>query len=317
MQVVHNNAETFDQPNCIVVSGLQKSYGPVKAVNGIDFTVKRGEIFGMLGPNGAGKSTTVEILAGLRQRDAGRVTVLDMDPGTGSSKLKSRIGMQLQSVSLYPRLKVTEILRLFASFYRHPLSPAEVLKRVDLVDKAASLTNTLSGGQSQRLAIAIAMIGDGELLFLDEPTTGLDPQARRLLWEVIATLKQEGKTVVLTTHYMEEAEYLCDRVAVIDFGRIIALGSPSELIAAQFQEQAIEFDAPGFSGEDELHQLDGVKRAESNGDTVTLYTIDAIRTMEAVLSLAAARGIDVQNFTVRRATLEDLFLKLTGRRIRE
>ncbi|NLZ28626.1 MAG: ABC transporter ATP-binding protein [Firmicutes bacterium] len=308
---------TSNQQNCIVVSGLQKSYGSLKAVNGIDFTVKKGEIFGLLGPNGAGKSTTVEILAGLRQRDAGQVTVLGMDPATDSSKLKSRIGMQLQSASLYPRLKVAEILRLFASFYRRPLPPTEVLKRVNLEDKAGSLTSTLSGGQSQRLSVAIAMIGDGELLFLDEPTTGLDPQARRLLWEVIATLKQKGKTVVLTTHYMEEAEYLCDRVAVIDYGRIIALGSPPELIASHFQEQAIEFDAPGLSGGDELHLLDAVKRVESNGDTVTLYTTDAIRTMEAVLAVAATRGMEVQNFTVRRATLEDLFLKLTGRRIRE
>lgn len=301
----------------IEVFDLQKSYGTLRAVDGIEFSVKNGEVFGLLGPNGAGKSTTVEILAGLRRRDAGRVSVLGLDPETDGGKLKSKIGMQLQSVSLYPRLKVIEILQLFASFYRRPLTPAEVLNRVNLDDKAGSLTSALSGGQTQRLAVAIAMIGDGELLFLDEPTTGLDPQARRLLWEVIIDLKQAGKTVVLTTHYMEEAEHLCDRVAIIDYGRIIALGSPPELITAHFHEQAIEFNAPGLSDESELRQLDGVSRAESNDDTVTLYTANVIQTMEAVLALAAARGMEVQNFTVRRATLEDLFLKLTGRRIRE
>jgi ABC-2 type transport system ATP-binding protein len=301
----------------IVVSGLWKSYGAVKAVAGVDFTVQSGEVFGMLGPNGAGKSTTVEILAGLRRRDAGQVKVLGMDPGVDAAQLKSRIGMQLQSVSLYPRLKVLEVLRLFASFYSRPLDPLAVLDRVDLREKAGALTNQLSGGQAQRLAIALAMIGDGEMLFLDEPTTGLDPQARRMLWEVILDLKQAGKTVVLTTHYMEEAERLCDRVAVIDYGRIIALGSPRELVAQHFREQAVEFEAPGFSGEAALGEIPGISRVERDGDTITLYTDQVSQTVEALLALAGSNGMAVRDFMVRRATLEDVFLRLTGRRIRE
>lgn len=300
----------------VVVAGLRKSYGEVQAVAGVDFTVGYGEVFGMLGPNGAGKSTTVEILAGLRQRDAGDVSVLGLDPGTDVRELKSRIGMQLQSVSLYPRLRVSEILRLFASFYRRPLDPGAIMNRVGLADKAAALTNQLSGGQAQRLAIAIAMIGDGEIMFLDEPTTGLDPQARRVLWEIILDLKQGGKTVVLTTHYMEEAERLCDRVAIVDYGRIIALGKPRDLVDRHFREQAVEFDAADSPPEHGLREVPGVTRVERNEDTVTVYTTDVARTVEALLASNGPAGSEVRDFTARRATLEDVFLKLTGRRIR-
>ncbi|MDQ7793227.1 MAG: ABC transporter ATP-binding protein [bacterium] len=300
----------------VVVAGLKKNYGGVEAVAGVDFTVRAGEVFGMLGPNGAGKSTTVEILAGLRRRDAGDVSVLGLDPATAAKELKARIGMQLQSVALYPRLRVWEVLCLFASFYRRPLKPAEVLSRVGLADKAHSLTNQLSGGQAQRLAIAMAMIGDGELLFLDEPTTGLDPQARRMLWQVILDLKQGDKTVVLTTHYMDEAERLCDRVAIIDHGRIIALGSPRDLVAEHFREQAVEFEAHGLSAELAPGQIPGVTRIERNGGMVTLYTTQVSRTVEALLTCRGGEETGLRDFTARRATLEDVFLKLTGRRIR-
>ncbi len=299
--------------NSITVSGLKKTYGDVRAVDGISFTVGSGEVFGLLGPNGAGKSTTVEIMAGLRKRDGGRVSVLGLDPGRQAMALKPRIGMQMQSASLYPRLTVHEILRLFASFYPAPIAIEDVLDRVELADKARALTSQLSGGQIQRLSIAVAMIGDGELVFLDEPTTGLDPQARRRVWSVVGDLQKSGKTVVLTTHYMEEAELLCDRVAVVDRGRIIALGSPRSLIGENFSERAVEFSSGSVGGLD-LETVRGVSRIEHGDDRTTLYTSQVGLTVESLMSLVDG-GID--DLTVRQATLEDVFLKLTGRRIRE
>ncbi len=297
----------------ISVSGLEKVYGSIRAVDGISFTVGSGEVFGLLGPNGAGKSTTVEIMAGLRQRDAGQVSVLGLDPGSQARELRPRIGMQMQSASLYPRLTVLEVLRLFASFYPAPISVAEVLERVELTDKARALTSQLSGGQVQRLSIAVAMIGDGELAFLDEPTTGLDPQARRRVWSVISDLRAAAKTVVLTTHYMEEAERLCDRVAVVDRGRIIAMGSPRALIEEHFSERAVEFRSQG-TPDLNLETIRGVTRIEHADGRTTLYTSQVGLTVESLLALVDGA---IDDFTVRQATLEDVFLKLTGRRIRE
>ncbi|MEW6522987.1 MAG: ABC transporter ATP-binding protein [Bacillota bacterium] len=304
--------------DAIMVSGLTKVYGSLRAVDGIGFSVARGEVFGMLGPNGAGKTTTTEILAGLRHRDSGDVRVLGLDPGRAGNVLKTRISIQLQSAALYPRLTVLETVRLFASFYPDSLNPVIVLEQVGLRSSTRVLTSKLSGGQLQRLAIATSLVGNGELLFLDEPTTGLDPQARRALWQVITGLKDQGKTVFLTTHYMDEAERLCDRVAVVDNGRIIALGAPRALIHDHFRERAVEFaDPTGIAANIDLTRLPGVTRMERHHQTVTLYTTEVTATVENLLAKAGGNGSAIDEFNVRQATLEDLFLKLTGRRIRE
>lgn len=300
----------------IEVTQLRKNYGSIKAVDGLSFQVEAGEVFGMLGPNGAGKTTTVEILIGLRERTAGEVKVLGLDPQHHGYELKTRIGVQLQTSAMYPRLTVRETVALFARFYPRPLPPDDIIGLVGLKEKAHVQTKNLSGGQLQRLAIALALVGDGQIIFLDEPTTGLDPQARRGIWEVILDLKRQGKTIFLTTHYMEEAERLCDRVAIIDRGQIIATGPPRDLIERFFRERAIEFAKPkSFAGED-LQELPGVLRIQEDDERVTLYSKEASQTVAALLNLAAANGTSLEDITVRRATLEDVFLKLTGRRIR-
>ncbi|NPV53972.1 MAG: ABC transporter ATP-binding protein [Firmicutes bacterium] len=303
--------------DAIVVSGLRKSYGNVRAVDGLDLEVESAQIFGMLGPNGAGKTTTVEILIGLRGRDSGDVSVLGYDPARRGREIKSRIGVQLQSHGLYPRLTVREVVGLFASFYQNPLPVDEIIEQVGLTAKAKTIVKSLSGGQAQRLAVALAMVNDADLIFLDEPTTGLDPQARRGLWDVIRSMKARGKTVFLTTHYMDEAERLCDTVAVVDHGKVIALGSPSQLISQHFQEQAVEFSNSISNDRGKLEALPGVSRAQFDGERATLYTRDVTRTIAALMELVRGGGISIDDVVVRRATLEDVFLKLTGRRIRE
>jgi ABC-2 type transport system ATP-binding protein len=234
-----NGDVSADASPAIEVIGLRKRYGAVQAVDGISFTVRRGEVFGMLGPNGAGKTTTVEIIEGLRPADSGRVTVLGLDVARQPRAVKERVGVQLQTPALLPRLTVRELVALFASFYRTARSPDEVIALVGLEESGDRLAGTLSGGQTQRLSLALALVNRPEIVFLDEPTTGLDPQARLSLWGLIERVRAEGTTVVLTTHYMEEAERLCDRVAIIDRGRIVALDAPRALIAAHFQETAI------------------------------------------------------------------------------
>ncbi len=301
----------------IWVSNLTKRYGTLKAVDGLSFSVEEGEIFGMLGPNGAGKTTTVEILVGLRQRDGGDVTVVGADPGREPQRVKSRIGVQLQNPSLYPRLTVDEIVKLFSTFYWNPLPPDEVIEKVGLADKRRTLNSALSGGQRQRLAVALAVLSNGEVIFLDEPTTGLDPQARRGLWDVISELKRSGKTVFLTTHYMEEAERLCDRVAVVDHGKIIAMGSPKELIAEHFKERAIEFSTQMENQSQFYKTIAGVERAQISSGRITVYTEHVSQTISDLMERAEEEGYKIDDITVRDATLEDVFLKLTGRRIRQ
>ena len=297
---------------------LHKRYGELRAVDGISFSVEAGEIFGLLGPNGAGKTTTVEMLVGLRQRDAGEIRVLGLDPGRRSVELKRRIGVQLQQVALYPRLTVLEMATLFASFYPKRLDPAETIAKVGLQEKARTQTKDLSGGQRQRLAIALTMVGDADLVFLDEPTTGLDPQARRSLWDLVLDLKKRGKTIFLTTHYMDEAERLCDRVAIIDHGRIIALDTPRELVHQHFEEKAVEFESALLAHDDKLASLAGVSRVHVNGDdVVTLYTTNVAAAIEELMRYSSGRQAPVEDLVVRHATLEDVFLKLAGRRIRE
>jgi ABC-2 type transport system ATP-binding protein len=304
--------------DAIVADRLTKSYGQLRAVDGISFNVRAGEIFGFLGPNGAGKTTTVEMLVGLRRHDGGSISVLGMDPIRQAKDLKLRIGVQLQTSALYPRLTVREMVDLFAGFYPRPLSPPAIIDKVGLHDKSRTQVRQLSGGQRQRLAIAVAMIGDGEIAFLDEPTTGLDPQARRSLWDLVLDLKARGKTVFLTTHYMDEAERLCDRVAVLDHGRIIALDTPRELINQHFAERAVEFDDPLLAKDPGLAKLAGVTRVHANGDSlVTLYTRDAGLTIDALMKYSGRQQAPLEDLVVRQARLEDVFLKLTGRRIRE
>lgn len=299
----------------IEVKDLCKSYGSLKALNGISFDVKRGEIFGMLGPNGAGKTTTMEILIGLRTKSSGIVKVLGNDPQKEPKRVKSRIGVQLQNVFLFTMLKVIEVLRLFASFYPNPLLPEDVINRMGLWEKRNSMLKDLSGGQLQRVAVAIALISNGDIIFLDEPTAGLDPQSRHQLWEVILNLKKEGKTIFLTTHFMDEAQKLCDRVAVVDKGRIIALGSPQELIDLHFKETAVEISNVQFLNKESLIDLPGVQRIQKSDETITLYTVNIVETIAGLTKLSSEAFLD--NIRIRHATLEDVFLKLTGRRIRE
>lgn len=303
----------------IQVSGLKKYYGTVKAVDDISFFVEGGSIFGMLGPNGAGKSTTIETLVGLNKRTEGEVKVLGLDPEKDSLNLKLNIGVQLQNPSLFPRLRVHEIVKLFARMYPNPLSVEEVIAQVGLAEKAKVETRALSGGQRHRLAIALAMVSNGQVIFLDEPTTGLDPQARRQLWDVILQLKARGVTVFMTTHYMDEAEKLCDQLVIIDYGKIIAHGSPQGLIDQFFQDQTIEFSDPGLTEteREEILQLKIAKRLTLANDNIILDTEELAQTLTGLLDYALKIDKPIADLTVRKATLEDVFLKLTGRGIRE
>jgi ABC-2 type transport system ATP-binding protein len=306
------------QSEAIVVENLRKRYGKTQAVDGISFAVHNGEIFGMLGPNGAGKTTTIEIIEGLRDPDEGSITVLGLSQPKDRKAIKMRIGIQLQATSLYPRLTVTEILNLFHTFYpgRKTLSTDELIRLVDLQEKKDTRSKALSGGQKQRLSVALALVNDADVVFLDEPTTGMDPQARRQLWDVIRGLRDRGKTILLTTHYLEEAEQLCDRVAVVDHGRIIELGAPSALIQRYFSEIAIEFQ-DGHGSPDAYEHLPGVSQATVEDGRVTVYSRDVPQTMAALLGQESRQGQALQGLSVRSATLEDVFLKLTGRALRD
>jgi len=301
----------------IRVADLRKCYGEVKAVDGVSFEVARGEVFGMLGPNGAGKTTTIEVLEGLRAPDSGTVTVFGLDVVHHPEAIKQRIGVQLQSVSLYPRLTVTELLDLFGSFFSHHLPTKQLIDAVDLGDRAKARSMNLSGGQQQRLSIALALVNDPELVFLDEPTTGLDPQARRSLWDLIKGLQEKGKSVMLTTHYMEEATELCDRVAIMDHGHILEMGSVPDLIGRRFKERAVFFDSAPKLPVDQLAGLAGVTRAAREDGQTVLYSKDVPGTIGALLSTADGLNVEPHNLGIRQATLEDVFLDLTGRALRD
>ena len=301
----------------IAVADLFKCYGDVKAVDGVSFQVGRGEVFGMLGPNGAGKTTTIEILEGLREPDSGTATVFGMDISKHAPSIKQRIGVQLQSVSLYPRLTVTELLDLFGSFYNHHLPTKQLIDAVDLGERAGARSMDLSGGQQQRLSIALALINDPELIFLDEPTTGLDPQARRSLWDLVKGLQAQGKSIMLTTHYMEEAAELCDRVAIMDHGHILEMGTVPELIGRRFKERAVFFDTSLKLPAEQLGKLDGVTRAAVEDGQTVLYSSEVAGTIGALLALADSLSVEPHNLGIRQATLEDVFLDLTGRALRD
>jgi ABC-2 type transport system ATP-binding protein len=256
----------------IEVDKLCKTYVDIKAVNNVSFTVSQGEIFGMLGPNGAGKTTTMEIVEGLRPADSGIVSVLGMDIKKRPRRIKASIGVQLQTTTLYPRLKVYEVIDLFGSFFPKAVSPDELIKLVGLEDSRDKLCINLSGGQQQRLSVSLALVNDPQILFLDEPTSGLDPQARHNIWDLIKLQQERGKTVFLTTHYMEEAERLCERVAIIDHGEIIATDQPDRLISEHFKEEAIEFQLDQPIGDELLRQLAGATNVVTENGRVTVYS---------------------------------------------
>jgi ABC-2 type transport system ATP-binding protein len=276
----------------IEVSGLHKRYGDFEAVRGIDIAVRRGEVFGLLGPNGAGKTTTVEILEGYRGRTAGEVSVLGHDPGLRARALRKRIGIVLQSSGIYSHLTAREALRHWASFYPHPRDVEEVLTLMGLQEKADARTRTLSGGQLRRLDFALALIGDPELIFLDEPTTGFDPEARRAAWETVRSLRELGKTILLTTHYLDEAQALADRVAIVKDGRVLAIGPPRELSAGAAHYR--------------------VAYRDTSGELVEIQTDDPTRTLSELTSKALARGEQLEELSVGRPTLEDVYLELTA-----
>jgi ABC-2 type transport system ATP-binding protein len=301
----------------IDVSGLVKRYGDIAAVDGIDFHVRPGEVFGLLGPNGAGKTTTVEILEGLRVPDGGRATVLGVDVARGADALRPRIGVSLQTASLYPKLTVVELIDLFGSFYPKPRPTAELIDLLELGERRKAQTQVLSGGQRQRLSIALALVNDPELVFLDEPTTGLDPAARRSLWDIVTNLKAEGRSVLLTTHYMEEAEVLCDRLAIMDHGHILEMGTVNELISNRFKERTVRLDATDQLTDADLSALPAVVSMKRDDVDILLYTADVAATIGALLALCEARGVEPGDLGVRRPTLEDVFLDLTGRALRD
>ncbi|MGH7546648.1 MAG: ABC transporter ATP-binding protein [Gemmatimonadales bacterium] len=303
-------------------TSLVKRYADVVAVAGVDLTVETGECFGLLGPNGAGKTTTIEILEGLTVPDAGAVEVLGMrwDDGAGRA-LRERLGIQLQETQLADKLTVEETVRLFRSFYRHSHTVDEVLALVELEEKRRAWVGKLSGGQKQRLAVACALVSRPELLFLDEPTTGLDPQSRRQLWDVITRFRTAGGTVLLTTHYMEEAERLCDRVAIMDHGRVIALGTPRQLIATLGAEHVVEFalaDGAGTAPDAaQLASLPGVRSVRPAADRTALTVTEVHRAVPALMALLERRGAELSMLATHHATLEDVFVSLTGRQLRD
>ncbi len=339
----------------LCIRGLKKAYADVQAVNGIDLDVAKGECFGLLGPNGAGKTTTIEICEGLTTADGGAVELLGLNWQTGADELRQRIGVQLQETQFPDKLTVEEVLRLFRSFYRRGITVDESIKLAQLEEKRRSRVGGLSGGQKQRLAMATSLVGDPELLFLDEPTTGLDPQARRHVWDLVEELKQAGRTIILTTHYMEEAERLCDRVAIMDHGKVIAVGTPKELIATVGGEDIVEFAvsgsqptkiaplAPGAEKTnagpstrpaeaglaqddsrslrsldvDALKRIPGVHSHRFDDSVHQLSVSELHTTVPRIFAALEEQGLHLSEFRTHSATLEDVFVRLTGRNLRD
>jgi len=302
----------------ITVKDLKKTYSGVNVVDGVSFDVRKGEIFGLLGPNGAGKTTTVEMIEGLRIPDGGSISLLGMDCQKDAAEIKQRIGVQLQLPSLMPLLNVEETLDLFGCMYRKAVPAKQIIELLGLEESRKVLSKNLSGGQQQRLSVAMALVNDPEVAFLDEPSTGLDPQSRRQLWAVIEEMRARGKTILLTTHFMDEAEQLCDRLLIVDHGKIIAEGAPDELISTYFKESAIQFETDARVDEKALQRLPGAASVAVDHGEVVIYSHDIQGTIAALLdhNRSNGDGLQVKNLQVRQSTLEDVFLKLTGRRIR-
>jgi len=303
----------------VQVEKFRKSYGTTIAVDSISFDVQEGEIFGMVGPNGAGKTTTIECLEGLRRPDSGLLRVLGMDPQTESHTLRILTGMQLQQSNLPERMKVWEALDLYSSFYPKTANWEQLLFQLGLEEKRNSYFSKLSGGQKQRLFIALALLPDPQVIFLDELTTGLDPQARHAIWDLIRDIKLKGKTVLLTTHYMEEAERLCDRVAILDHGRIVALDSPEALIRTMGAEERIVFSIDGVLPASFEQALVGVGRLEVQRERVVVHGNVGLKVplVSEVVTLLTSSGVKFQNLRTEQSTLEDVFLKLTGKEMKE
>jgi ABC-2 type transport system ATP-binding protein len=309
----------------LLLRGVRKAFADVVAVNGIDLEVTPGECFGLLGPNGAGKTTTIEICEGLTAPESGDVELLGLNWRTNADELRQRIGLQLQETQFSEKMTVEETLRLFRSFFHRGITVEDSIKTAQLEEKRSARVGTLSGGQKQRLAMACALVGDPELLFLDEPTTGLDPQARRNLWDLLDRLKQEGRTIILTTHYMDEAERLCDRVAIMDHGRIIALDTPPRLIASVGGEHIVEFAATSQNSEANaatvdpalLTAIDGVESHRLTAGVHQLSVRELHTAVPKIFSVLAAQGLHLSEFRTHSATLEDVFVGLTGRNLRD
>jgi ABC-2 type transport system ATP-binding protein len=301
----------------ILARGLVKRYDDVTAVDGLDLEVRRGECFGLLGPNGAGKTTTIEILEGLTTPDGGEIEILGQRWKDAPYALRERFGVSLQETQLSEKLTVRETIRLFRSFYSKGRDPEEVLKILSLDEKAGARVGKLSGGQKQRLAVACALVSDPEILFLDEPTTGLDPQSRLQLWQQILSFRAGGGTILLTTHYMDEAERLCDRVAIVDHGKVIALGTPTELIRSLQAADVIEFAAEPELPEAVLRGLAGVAEIHRRGPNLCLAVKSLTDSVPPLLALIERQGSRLAHLSTHRATLEDLFVAKTGRALRE
>src|ERR1700686_5504779 len=301
----------------IEVQNLTKRYGDVEALRGVSFSVSAGEVFGLLGPNGAGKTSTVEILEGLRTPDSGRVSVCGLDPQSSGVKFKFIIGAALQSTALPDKMRVREALDLFGSFYPRRRGTAELLKRFGLEEKRNAFYSQLSGGQKQRLALAMALVNDPRVVFLDEPTAGLDPQVRREIYDIIEELKKEKKTIVMTTHYIEEAERLCDRVAIVDHGTVIALGTPRELKERSGDKTRLEVRLARPEPQENLKNLEGVSDCRILGDS---YVLQCQRPPQAIVSLVKhleSQGNELISLEIATPSLEDVFIELTGRRLRD
>ncbi|WP_144475688.1 ABC transporter ATP-binding protein [Cytobacillus oceanisediminis] len=299
------------------VKGIKKRYGSFTAVKGVSFQVKRGEIFGLLGPNGAGKTTTIEMLVGLRKPDEGTAILSGFDVIKEANKVKEVIGVQLQSTSLFELLKVEEILHLYGSFYPTHVDINGLIEDMLLTEKRNDRIKGLSGGQKQRLAIALALIHDPDIVFLDEPTTGLDPQARRTLWDIVLRLKERGKTIILSTHYMDEAHVLCDRIGIMDQGELIALDTPMNLVKKLQSTSSVEFHLSNPPEQDWFLKMAGVEEVSIKDNFVQLYTDDVQVTLTSLIHASAEHQFKIEDLQTRSATLEDVFIHMTGRSIRE
>ena len=301
----------------IQVVNLTKHYGPVQALRGVSFEVEEGEVFGLLGPNGAGKTSTVEILEGLRPADGGIVSVCGLDPQSSGSDFKQEIGAVLQATALPDKLRVGEAISMFASFYKRRRDPAALLKRFGLEDKRNTFYSQLSGGQKQRLALAMSLVNEPRVLFLDEPTAGLDPQVRREIYTIIEELKKERKTILLTTHYIEEAEKLCDRVAIVDQGRVVTQGTPRELKQRSAGTTRIELRLARPESDAALKQLEGVADCRASDGVYVVHSTRVPQTIVSLVHYLEAHGNELSSLDIAAPSLEDVFLELTGRSLRD
>jgi ABC-2 type transport system ATP-binding protein len=311
------SATPIESPNTVIdVRNLVKSYNHKTAVNNVSFAVKQGEIFGVLGPNGAGKTTTLEMIEGIRTPDSGTAILAGLDIRRQKQAVQRIIGVQLQATALFPELTLLETLRFFSSLYPKAMDPQQLLSEVRLEEKTRDRPQNLSGGQRQRLALALALVNDPRVIFLDEPTAGLDPQSRRMLWDIVLKLREQGKTIIITTHYMDEAQILCDRIAIMDGGQIIALDTSAGLISRLGAQATIDCRLDGKATSSDIREFPGVTGVRNANERFMIYTTEMQPTLEALLTYATQRSIPMTDLQVRTPGLEDVFLNLTGREFR-